>query len=106
VYTCKEKINIPEFLISDTIATDHSFTLKGQCHEIFDTRFFRQSITPRPLINTLKYSVSNSPSYLRKCVDPAREGRKSRDTVPLSQYPINRRYAVHYTIPLKAENGR
>jgi hypothetical protein len=31
------------------------FTLKGQCHEIFDSRFFRQSITPRPLINTLKY---------------------------------------------------
>jgi hypothetical protein len=29
--------------------------LKGQCHEIFDPRFFRQSITPRPLINTLKY---------------------------------------------------
>jgi hypothetical protein len=29
--------------------------LKGQCHEIFDLRFFRQSITPRPLINTLKY---------------------------------------------------
>jgi hypothetical protein len=29
--------------------------LKGQCHEIFDPRFFRQSITPRPLINTLQY---------------------------------------------------
>jgi hypothetical protein len=29
--------------------------LKGQCHEIFDPPFFRQSITPRPLINTLKY---------------------------------------------------
>jgi hypothetical protein len=29
--------------------------LKGQCHEIFDPLFFRQSITPRPLINTLKY---------------------------------------------------
>jgi hypothetical protein len=29
--------------------------LKGQCHEIFYPRFFRQSITPRPLINTLKY---------------------------------------------------
>jgi hypothetical protein len=29
--------------------------LKGQCHEIFDPRFFRQSIPPRPLINTLKY---------------------------------------------------
>jgi hypothetical protein len=29
--------------------------LKGQCHEIFDPRFFRQSITPRPLINTPKY---------------------------------------------------
>jgi hypothetical protein len=29
--------------------------LKGQCHEIFDPRFFRQSIAPRPLINTLKY---------------------------------------------------
>jgi hypothetical protein len=29
--------------------------LKGQCHEIFDPRFFPQSITPRPLINTLKY---------------------------------------------------
>jgi hypothetical protein len=30
-------------------------SLKGQCHEIFDSRFFRQSITPRPLINTIKY---------------------------------------------------
>jgi hypothetical protein len=30
-------------------------TLKGQCHEIFAPPFFRQSITPRPLINTLKY---------------------------------------------------
>jgi hypothetical protein len=30
-------------------------TLNGQCHEIFDPRFFRQSITLRPLINTLKY---------------------------------------------------
>jgi hypothetical protein len=29
--------------------------LKGQCHEIFVPRFFRQSITPRPQINTLKY---------------------------------------------------
>jgi hypothetical protein len=29
--------------------------LKGQCHEIFDPPFFRQSIIPRPLINTLKY---------------------------------------------------
>jgi hypothetical protein len=29
--------------------------LKGQCHEIFDPQFFRQSITPRPQINTLKY---------------------------------------------------
>jgi hypothetical protein len=29
--------------------------LKGQCHEIFDPRFFRQSITPRPLINAVKY---------------------------------------------------
>jgi hypothetical protein len=29
--------------------------LKGQCHEIFDPRFFRQSIIPRPQINTLKY---------------------------------------------------
>jgi hypothetical protein len=29
--------------------------LKGQCHEIFDPPFFHQSITPRPLINTLKY---------------------------------------------------
>jgi hypothetical protein len=30
--------------------------LKGQCHEIFKPPFFfRQSITPRPLINTLKY---------------------------------------------------
>jgi hypothetical protein len=30
-------------------------SLKGQCHEIFDPLFFRQSITPRALINTLKY---------------------------------------------------
>jgi hypothetical protein len=29
--------------------------LKGQCHEIFDPRFFRQSIIHRPQINTLKY---------------------------------------------------
>jgi hypothetical protein len=29
--------------------------LKGQCHEIFGPPFFRQSITPRPLINILKY---------------------------------------------------
>jgi hypothetical protein len=31
------------------------FTLKGQCHEIFDLCFFRQSITPGPQMNTLKY---------------------------------------------------
>jgi hypothetical protein len=31
------------------------FLLKGQCHEIFDPRFFRQPIMPRPLINTLEY---------------------------------------------------
>jgi hypothetical protein len=30
-------------------------TLKGQCHEIFDPPFFRQSITPRLQIDTLKY---------------------------------------------------
>jgi hypothetical protein len=30
-------------------------SLKGQCHENFEPRFFRQSITPRPQINTLKY---------------------------------------------------
>jgi hypothetical protein len=30
-------------------------SFKGQCHEIFGPPFFRQSITPRPLINTLKY---------------------------------------------------
>jgi hypothetical protein len=29
--------------------------LKGQWHEIFDPRFFCQSINPRPQINTLKY---------------------------------------------------
>jgi hypothetical protein len=29
--------------------------LKGQCHEIFDLWYFRQSITPRPQMNTLKY---------------------------------------------------
>jgi hypothetical protein len=29
--------------------------LKGQCHEIFDLWFFRQSIIPRPQMNTLKY---------------------------------------------------
>jgi hypothetical protein len=29
--------------------------LKGQCHEMFDLWFFRQSITPRPQMNTLKY---------------------------------------------------
>jgi hypothetical protein len=29
--------------------------LKGQCHEIFDPPFFRQSINPSPRINTLKY---------------------------------------------------
>jgi hypothetical protein len=31
------------------------FHLKGQCHKIFDPWFFRQSITPRPQMNTLKY---------------------------------------------------
>jgi hypothetical protein len=31
------------------------FGLKGQCHEIFDLWFFRQSITSRPQMNTLKY---------------------------------------------------
>jgi hypothetical protein len=30
-------------------------TLKGQCHEIFDLWFFRQSITPMSQMNTLKY---------------------------------------------------
>jgi hypothetical protein len=31
-------------------------TSEGQCHEIFDLWFFfRQSITPRPQMNTLKY---------------------------------------------------
>jgi hypothetical protein len=29
--------------------------LKGQCQEIFDLWFFRQSITPRPQMNTLQY---------------------------------------------------
>jgi hypothetical protein len=29
--------------------------LKGQCREIFYLWFFRQSITPRPQMNTLKY---------------------------------------------------
>jgi hypothetical protein len=29
--------------------------LEGQCHEIFDFWFFRQSITPRPQMNTVKY---------------------------------------------------
>jgi hypothetical protein len=29
--------------------------LKGQCHEIFDPRFFRQSIIRRPQINILKH---------------------------------------------------
>jgi hypothetical protein len=31
------------------------FMLKRQCHEIFDPRFFGQSITPSPQINTIKY---------------------------------------------------
>jgi hypothetical protein len=31
------------------------YCLKGQCHEIFDPPFFRQSITPRLQIDTLKY---------------------------------------------------
>jgi hypothetical protein len=32
-----------------------SIHLKRQCHEIFDLCFFRQSITPRPQMNTQKY---------------------------------------------------
>jgi hypothetical protein len=43
-------------LVEYNIVPNEGMTsLKGQCHEIFDPRFFRQSITPRPLINTLKY---------------------------------------------------
>jgi hypothetical protein len=34
---------------------ENGVMLKGQCHEIFDPRFFRQSIIPRPQINNLKY---------------------------------------------------
>jgi hypothetical protein len=30
-------------------------SVQGQCHEIFDLWFFRQSITPRPQMNILKY---------------------------------------------------
>jgi hypothetical protein len=41
-------------------------TLKGQCHEIFDHRFFRQSITPMPQINTLKYFRKLVPRYAAK----------------------------------------
>jgi hypothetical protein len=40
---------------NNTVSLGGIIILKGQCHEIFDPRFFRQSITPRPLINTLKY---------------------------------------------------
>jgi hypothetical protein len=29
--------------------------LKGQCHEIFDPRFFSSNNPSRPLINTLNY---------------------------------------------------
>jgi hypothetical protein len=29
--------------------------LKRQCHDIFEPRLFRQTIIPRPQINTLKY---------------------------------------------------
>jgi hypothetical protein len=32
------------------------FDLKGQCHEIFDPRFFHQTIPPRALIHGLKLS--------------------------------------------------
>jgi hypothetical protein len=32
-----------------------NYTLKGRCHDIFDPQFFRQSITPRPQIDTLQY---------------------------------------------------
>jgi hypothetical protein len=42
-------------LLTGQTNSDKNQWLKGQCHEIFDLRFFRQSITPRPLINTLKY---------------------------------------------------
>jgi hypothetical protein len=31
-----------------------NFNLKGQCHEIFDPRFFHQTIPPRALIHVLK----------------------------------------------------
>jgi hypothetical protein len=46
---CKQK-NLPlpgihhRFLVHCIFGPD----LKGQCHEIFDLWFFRQSITPRP----------------------------------------------------------
>jgi hypothetical protein len=35
-------------LLGDLFQPIPFFTLKGQCHEIFDPRFFRQSITPGP----------------------------------------------------------
>jgi hypothetical protein len=31
-----------------------SFSLKGQCHEIFDPRFFHQTMPPGPLIHGFK----------------------------------------------------
>jgi hypothetical protein len=41
--------------VSPLVGNMSQIKLKGQCHEIFDPPFFRQSITHRPLINTLKY---------------------------------------------------
>jgi hypothetical protein len=46
-----------EMIKPPSLPSHKNIFLKRQCHEIFDPRFFRQSITgtPRPQINTLNY---------------------------------------------------
>jgi hypothetical protein len=42
-------------LLTICMRLGRSSNLKGQCQEIFDLWFFRQSIIPRTQMNTLKY---------------------------------------------------
>jgi hypothetical protein len=59
--------------------------LKGQCHEIFDPRFFHHLITPRPLINTLKYF---------RFLFRIRRSRESSATVPLTKLSCAMRHSA------------
>jgi hypothetical protein len=61
-------------------------TLKGQCHEIFDSPFFRQSITPRPQIDTLKYFRIRRDIRMHVKFDPA-QCRIARDQKILQGSP-------------------